>query len=121
MLDVIKRILTTEPAIVRGIGTAVIAVGTAAGLDIAGSVDRGVAILIALIGLVAVLQAWWTRTAVTPTATVAEYVDTAGRVIAGPANDLVRQGEAVREVGEETEPIWADDAEDDLAYDTTED
>ncbi|HEY9249248.1 MAG TPA: hypothetical protein VIO38_08960 [Rariglobus sp.] len=80
------RLLTLEPALVRGVIGALVALGLIWGLDFTAIGDRLAQSADILGSLVALLTAWWTRSAVTPASQVEARVDSGGVTVAGPAS-----------------------------------
>lgn len=83
-----KRLLTVEPALVRGVIGALVSIGLIWGVDFTGLGEQVAETADILGGLVVLLTAWWTRSSVTPSALVVEQVEPNGRVIAGEASPL---------------------------------
>lgn len=83
-----KRLLTIEPALVRGVIGAIVSIGLIWGLDFTGIGEQLAQTADIVGGLVVLLTAWWTRSAVTPAALVVEEVKPDGRVVAGEASPL---------------------------------
>lgn len=83
-----QRLLTIEPALVKGVIGALVSIGLIWGVDFTdlGEQIKDTADIVG--GLVVLLTAWWTRSSVTPTALVVEQVDADGHRIAGPASPL---------------------------------
>lgn len=78
-----RRFLTLEPALVRGIVTAIVSVALIWGLDLTDLGDK-VNETANIIGvLLPLLQAWWTRSAVTPSAQVVAKQEPNGELVAG--------------------------------------
>lgn len=68
------------------------------------SVDVLALLIPALIALVAnVAAGFWVRKTATPTAAVVEQINKDGEVVAGPANEVVPEGEVVRPTGVDLE------------------
>lgn len=83
-----KKLLTVEPALVRGVIGAIVSIGLIWGLDFTGVGEQLAQTADIVGGLVVLLTAWWTRSAVTPAALVVEEVKPDGRVVAGEASPL---------------------------------
>ncbi len=92
----LKRLLTLEPALVRSVASVVVLIGANVGLNLSAHVDSAVTVVLAVLALLPLLQAWWTREAVTPNAVVVERVDENAYVVAGPANELVPTDARIR-------------------------
>jgi hypothetical protein len=80
-----KRLLTLEPALVRGVVTAIVSVALIWGLDLTDLGDKVNETANIIGALLPLLQAWWTRSAVTPTAQVVRKEEADGAIVAGPA------------------------------------
>lgn len=92
-----KRLLTLEPAFVRSVASVVVLIAANIGLNISDAADSAVTVVLAVLALLPLIQAWWTREAVTANGNVVERVDRAsGYVIAGEAADVAPAGGAVR-------------------------
>lgn len=96
------RFTTLEPTLLRAITTALVVVLGTVGLDAAGFFDQVNIAWAAIFGVIPLIQGWWTRRVVTPTAQVLEQVQPGGDVVAGPANDLVPTGAVIRNVNDRT-------------------
>lgn len=90
-----QRIRTFDPALVRGVVGAIVAIGLIWGVDFTGVGEQIAQTADIVGGLVSLLTAWWIRSAVTPAARVVESVDQNGVVIAGPASPRPT-GEVIR-------------------------
>lgn len=84
----LKKLVTLEPALVRGIVGALVAIGLVWGVDFTGVGEQISETADIVGGLVALLTPWWTRAAVTPAALVVEEVKPDGTTVAGPASPL---------------------------------
>lgn len=85
-----RRLLTLEPAVVRGVIGAVVAIGLLWGVDLTPWGDRLADTADILAGLVLLLTTWWVRSGVTPAASVVAKVDPkSGDVVDGPAADAI--------------------------------
>lgn len=98
--SLLRRLLTLEPALVRGVITALVFVAALWGLDIADVGEKVSQTLLVLLALVPMIQAWWTRGVVTPDAKVVQSVEPNGDVVAGPASALPT-GMVIRRDGDE--------------------
>jgi hypothetical protein len=83
-----KRLLTVEPALVRGVVGAIVSIALIWGVDFTGLGEQISQTADIVGGLVVLLTAWWTRSAVTPAALVVEEVKPDGTTVAGPASPL---------------------------------
>jgi hypothetical protein len=83
-----RRLLTLEPALVRGTITALVTLGLVWGVDFTALGDQLGRTADILLGLSALIGAAWTRSVVTPTARVVQVVGPDGTVTAGPASPL---------------------------------
>lgn len=81
-----RRLTSLEPAVVAGVVTAVVGVGALVGIDLSDLGERITAAWLLILPALALVQAWWTRSRVTPTARTAAVVDRAGHTLAGPAS-----------------------------------
>lgn len=88
------RFTTLEPALVRAFAAVLVTIATTLGIAITTEIEAGVTIVLALLSLIPLIQGWWTRTVVTPTAIVAAQVEPDGQTVAGPAS-IVETGELV--------------------------
>lgn len=92
-----RRVLTLEPAVVRGVIGAVVLVLGLWGVDAADLGDRVTESLVTLLGLVPLIVAAWTRTAVTPSAQVLVKQRADGELTPGDAspipNDVTIRGD----------------------------
>jgi len=80
-----SRFTTFEPALLRGIvGFFVLVLGMV-GLDASGVGDNVIEAWTYLFALLPLIQAWWTRGAVTPAKAVVAKVEQAGETVTGPA------------------------------------
>lgn len=84
--SLLRRLLTLEPALVRGVITAIVFVAALWGLDVADLGEKVSQTILVLLALVPLIQAWWTRGVVTPDAKVVQSVEPNGDVVAGPAS-----------------------------------
>lgn len=73
------RLAAFEPALVRGVVGALVALGLVWGVDYTDLGEQVKESADIVGGLVTLLTAWWTRGSVTPNAKVETYVDKAGR------------------------------------------
>ena len=84
------RLVNLQPAVWRGLVVAALAVAGALGLDVA--VDLPDNIMLVIIGIIPVIQALWTKGAVTPNAKVVvvepDPVNAPGEIAAGPATPI---------------------------------
>lgn len=81
-----SRLLTIEPAIVKGVVGALVALGLIWGVDLTPLGDRLTQTADILGSLVAILTPVWIRQSVTPDAKVVQTVEPDGRIVAGPAS-----------------------------------
>lgn len=86
--SLLRRLLTLEPAVVRGVIGALVLVLALWGVDAADLGSRVEQTVLTVLALVPLVTAWWTRSAVTPNAKVAEAVEADGTRVAGPASPL---------------------------------
>lgn len=93
---IIRRLLTLEPALLRAVLVAIAVVLGTVGLDATDAFERVNVAWAALFAVFPLVQGWWTRTAVTPNAAVVEQVKPSGVIVAGPANEKVRDGVVIR-------------------------
>lgn len=93
-----KRLLTLEPALVKAMVGFVVLVGSVIGINLAPIGQGTETIVLAFLGLVPLVVGWWTRGSVTPNALIVERQE-GGKVVAGPANELIPDGERVRLLG----------------------
>lgn len=84
----LKKLVTMEPALVRGIVGALVAIGLVWGVDFTGLGEQISQTADIIGGLVALLTPWAIRAAVTPAALVVEEVKPDGTTVAGPASPL---------------------------------
>lgn len=96
----VRRFLKLEPALIGKAVAALVVLGTTVGVLLpAGLEGKAVAIFTAVGALVTTLEVLWTRSRVTPAAVVVEKAQLQGNatvVVAGPANDQIAEGDAVR-------------------------
>jgi len=81
-----SRLLTIEPAIVKGVIGALVALGLIWGVDLTPLGDQLTQTADILGSLVAILTPVWIRQSVTPDAKVVQTVEPDGRIVAGPAS-----------------------------------
>lgn len=86
-MKILKRLLATEPAIVKGAIGLLVALGLIWGLDFTTVGDQLSQTADVLGSLVALLTPVWIRASVTPSVAVVEEIKH-GVKVAGPANDL---------------------------------
>jgi hypothetical protein len=91
-----QRFTTFEPALLRAILVAAVIVAGTVGVNIADVADRIDLAWTAIFAVIPLVQAWWTRTAVTPKGAVVEQATPDGVVIAGEANDRLPDGDIIR-------------------------
>lgn len=94
-----QRVRTFDPALLRAVLVAAVVVGGAVGVDISGITGRIDTAWTAIFAVIPLIQGWWTRSVVTPSAVVVEQATPSGEVIAGPANEMVT-GVVVRHLGD---------------------
>jgi hypothetical protein len=83
------RLLTLEPAIVRGVIGSLVALALVWGLDFTDLGEQLKESADIIGSLVALVTAWWTRSVVTPAGQVEARVDPdTGVTVAGPAHEL---------------------------------
>lgn len=80
-----QKVMRLEPSLVRGVALFVVAVAANVGLQIADQVEGWVQLVLMLLSLAPLIQAWWTRTVVTPSNQSAVVVAVDGQLVAGPA------------------------------------
>lgn len=97
-----RRLAALEPAVVRGLIGAVVALGLIWGIDLTALGDQLTATADILGTIALLLTPLWVRQATTPTSVVVEQVDRhmqyGAVVIAGPANDRLPEGEPIRDL-----------------------
>lgn len=91
-----QRFTTFEPVLLRGILGALAVVLLAVGIDASDVFERINVAWAAVFGVIPLVQAWWTRGVASPTATIVEQATPTGRVVAGPANDVLPEGATIR-------------------------
>jgi hypothetical protein len=74
-MDVLKRLVTAEPALVRGVVGALVALGLVWGVDYTDLGEQVKESADIVGGLVVLLTSWWTRGAVTPSSKVLATTD----------------------------------------------
>lgn len=83
-----QKFLTMEPALARGIAGFLVLVAANVGVHAETQIEAGLTIFLALLSLVPLIQAWWTRPAVTANGKVVAVVEPDGQVAAGPASTV---------------------------------
>jgi hypothetical protein len=80
-----SRVKTFEPALLRGIVGAIVMALAFFGLDASVVGENAVEWWTYVFALLPMIQAWWTRTVVTPSATVVAKQTEAGTIVSGEA------------------------------------
>ena len=83
-----ERVKTFEPALLRAVLAAAVTVAATVGLDLSGVADQVDIAWGAVYAVLPLVVAWWTRSAVTPNAKVAELVREDGVRVAGEASPM---------------------------------
>lgn len=83
-----QRLTTLEPALVRGVIFALVYVIGIVGFNVTDVGEKIVGAWTAIFAVLPLIQAWWTRSAVTPSSTVVASVALDGQVEAGPASPV---------------------------------
>lgn len=87
-MSTFKRLLATEPAIVKGAIGLLVALGLIWGFDFTQVGDQLAQTADVVGSLVALLTPVWIRASVRPDATVVQAIEPDGTVVAGPASPL---------------------------------
>jgi len=95
---VLKRFLALEPAVIAGFVRAIVYLGATLGFILPNDLgDRVVGVFVALVAVVEIGMTIYTRAVVTPTVKVVEQIAADGEsVVAGPANQIVNEGDHIR-------------------------
>lgn len=107
----LKKIAALDPAVVRAAITAVVGLAASLGYSLAAGGDKAFEVYVAIAGILAIVQGFWTRSAVTPNAKVAAALAPDGRLIAGPATDVADGNQVVVHQPEPHDPDKVDNAE----------
>jgi len=84
-----RRLLALEPAVIKGVIGALVALGLIWGADFTALGDQLTRTADVLGSIVAILTPLWIRQSVTPTSRVVSVANPDGAVVAGPASPLL--------------------------------
>lgn len=87
-MNIFKRLLATEPAIIKGAIGSLVSLGLIWGLDFTALGDQLSQSADVIGSLVFLLTPVWIRASVTPSSTVVQSQEPDGTVVAGPASPL---------------------------------
>lgn len=106
-----ERLITLEPALVRGVIFALVYVIGIVGFNVTDVGEKIVGAWTAVFAVLPLIQAWWTRSAVYASSTVVASLARDGQVEAGPASDEPNGDLVYVQAVEPHDPTKVDNAE----------